>query len=855
MRFYRALLHLYPKSVRAEYGEEMCSVYAHGGVSAMGAALEVLRNAPAAHFDILRQDLRHTFRTLLQTPGFTVVAILVLALGIGANTVVFSITDFALIRALPYPSADRLVKVWQDQPGYRYMELSPANYRDWKQMNAVFEDLAAFTQNPMNLVGEGNPERIDTALVSGNFFRVLGVAPLYGRSIVLDDDREGTPLVAVLSYALFQSTFGGDPAVLGRKINLDGRPYVVVGIMPPQFRYPDRDVGLWAALQLDKDNFVDRNDNWLDAIARLRPRTSLRQAQAGMNVVADQLRAQYPKELKNTGAVVVTLNDEISQQSRLLLTALSGAALCVLFIACLNLASLLLARALSRQKELSIRSALGAGRERLIRQLVTESLVLASAGGALGLMVAKFSLPLLTKLAPSVPASGSPGIDVRVLAFAAIVTLFTGVAFGVFPAWQISRNDAIAGLRERSAASGGQRAGLRSALILAEISLSVVLLIFTGLLLRALFKIQSVDPGFRTEGVVTLRTPLPMPKYEDAAKREAFFRKVLTGAEGLPGVADAAYISYLPMTMTGGIWPVDIDGKTVDRSEGHTASLRFITPGFFSTLAIPLRQGRVLTESDAANRPLVAVVSESFARRYWPDQNPLGRHFKFALAGGINSFADRTVVGLVGDIRVRGLNRVSEPQVYLPYTQQFNMAGYTPRDLAIRASGDPALLIPALRRIIHEADPDQPVILIRSLAEIVTADTASRSLQARMLAVFAALALLLAGLGIHGLLSFTVSSRSGELAIRMALGAQRRDILGIVLNQSLVLAIAGVTLGAGLAYAAARPLQALLAGIAPTDPVAFAVASGLCVLMTLAGSLLPAIRALRVDPIAAIHAV
>jgi predicted permease len=297
-----------------------------------------------------------------------------------------------------------------------------------------------------------------------------------------------------------------------------------------------------------------------------------------------------------------------------------------------------------------------------------------------------------------------------------------------------------------------------------------------------------------------------------------------------------------------------MDGKTVDRSEGHTASLRFITPGFFTTLGIPLRQGRGLTESDDATRPLVAVVSESLARRYWPDQNPLGRHFKFAFAGGISTFADRTIVGVVGDIRVRGLNQLSEPQVYLPYTQQLIMDGYTPRDLAIRASGNPALLIPALRRIIREADPDQPVVQIRPLSDIVEANTASRSVQARMLAVFAALALLLAGLGIHGLLSFTVSSRAGELAIRMALGAQRGDILGIVLSQSLALAIGGVALGAGLAYAAGRTLQALLAGIAPTDPVTFAVAITLCLMMTLAGSLLPAIRALQVDPIAAIRA-
>jgi putative ABC transport system permease protein len=849
MRFYKALLHLYPKSFRAEYGDEICAVFAHQQTSPITATFEALRNAPAAHFDILRQDLRHSLRTLLRTPGFTIVAILVLALGIGANTSVFSVTDFALIRALPFPSSDRLVKLWQNLPGYSRMELSPANYRDWQKMSTAFQDFAAFTEKPVNLVGEGNPERMDAALVSGNFFHTLDVQPLLGRSIAAADDRDGSPRVAVLSYALWQSIFGGDAAVLGRKINLDGLPYLVVGIMPPQFRYPDHDVALWTALQLPESAFADRNDNWLEGLARLRSGVSLQQARAQMNVVADQLRRQYAKELEHSAANVELLRDDVSRMPRFLLPALSGAAICVLLIACMNLANLLLARALSRQKELSIRTALGAGRERLVRQLVTESLVLAVAGGSLGVLLASFALPLLNKLVPPMPVSGSPSIDLRVLAFSAIVTALTGIACGVFPAWQASRNDAIDGLRERSGASSGQKAGLRSALILAEITLSVVLLISTGLLLRALFKIQSVDPGFRSDNVLTLETALPMPKYSDTTKRASFYRQVLPQIQALPGVSNAAYISRLPMTMFGGIWPVDIDGKTLDRSDGHVASLRFITPGFFSALSIPLHSGRTLSESDDAGRQLVAVVSDSFARRYWPDQSPLGRHFKFGLA-------DRTVVGVVGDISFRGLNQPSEPQVYLPYAQQGsgNLIYYAPKDLVIRASGNAGLLLPAVRRIIQSSDPELPISHVRMLSEIVDANTASRAVQARMLAVFAALALLLAGIGIHGLLSFTVSNRSAELAVRMALGAQRSDILRIVLRHSLTLAVAGVTLGAALAYVAGRSMQVLLAGIPPADAATFLVAIALCFLMTLAGSLVPSLRALRVDPIAAIRA-
>jgi predicted permease len=377
----------------------------------------------------------------------------------------------------------------------------------------------------------------------------------------------------------------------------------------------------------------------------------------------------------------------------------------------------------------------------------------------------------------------------------------------------------------------------------------VVLLISAGLLLRALSKIQSVDPGFRSDGVLTLQTALPMPKYEAVAKRTAFYRRVLSDVQALPGVSDAAYISFLPMTMGGGIWPVDIDGKTLDRAEGHSASLRFVTPGFFAALKIPLLTGRNVSESDASDRQMVAVVSESFARRYWPGQSPLGRHFKFA-------YVDRTVVGVVGDIHVRGLERNSEPQVYVPYQQvpDGGLVFYAPKDLVIRASGDPRLLSPAVRRIIQRADPEQPISDIRTLAEIVEADTAPRAIQVRIIGAFAALAFLLAGLGIHGLLSFTVSARSAEIAVRIALGAQPRNILKIVLHESVMLAAAGVALGVALAYAAGRAMQALLAGVTPGDTATFLAAAGLCFLMTLAGSLVPSLRALRVDPITAIRA-
>jgi predicted permease len=849
MRLYRAFLHLYPSAFRAEYGEEMCAVFAAHDISYFAAFFDILRNAPAAHWDILRQDLRYTARTLGRARGFTMVAILVLALGIGANTAVFSVTDYVLIRALPFPAAERLVRVWENLPGYRDMELSPANYRDWKQMNAVFDDMGGVSTNSVNLVDQGDPARIKAASVTGSLFSVLGVQPLLGRTIAPADDQNGAPETIVLSYGLWKRVFGSDSEVLGRKVNLDGTPYTVIGVMPAQFHFPDQGVELWKPFQFADDAFADRNDNYVEGVARLRPGVSLQQAQAAMSTIADQLRRQYPRELEHTGATVNAMRDDLSEQSRLLLVALCGTALCVLLIACTNLANLLLARALARQKELAVRSALGAGRERLIRQLVTESMVLSLLGGLLGVFLASLALPLLTRLVPALPVAGAPSIDLRVLAFAAITTTLTGIGFGILPALQVSRSTAFQGLREGSRSGGVRKAGLRSALILTEVTLSVVLLISAGLLMRALLKVQSVDPGFRSDAVLTLQTALPMPKYENVAKRVAFYQQVLSQVRALPGVSEAGYTSFLPMTMGGGIWPVDVDGKTLDRSENHSASLRFVTPGFFPAMRIPLLTGRNLDDSDVEGRPMVAVVSESFARRYWPEQSALGHHFKFA-------YEDRTVVGVVGNVRVRGLERTSEPQVYLPYQQVRDgyVLLYAPKDLVIRASANPGLLLPLASRIIRDADPEQPISNVRTLDEIVQANTAPRFVQVRIIAAFAGLALLLAGIGIHGLLSFTVSNRSSEIAVRVALGAQPRDILKIVLQQSIVLAVAGVVLGMALAYVAGRAMQALLAGVTPADPATFLTAAALCLLMTVAGSLAPSLRALRVDPIAAIRA-
>ncbi len=863
MRAYDLLLRLYPASFRAEYGEEIRAVWdrrrrdAAGPLAAtavwIAVAFETSFNAAAVHGDILRQDLRYTARTLAHSPGFALTAILVLALGVGANTAAFSVTDFVLIRPLPFPDSDRLVTLWEKVPGDGEMELSPANYVDWKRMSKSFDGMGAYWQNSVNLVGQGDPERLEGATVTADLLPLLGVQPLMGRVFTAAEDREGAPGTLLLSYQLWQAVFGGDAGVIGRQVNLDNQPFVVIGVMPRDFHFPSRDAELWmpARFQEHSDDFRDRNNNYLNVVARLKPGVSLVQARAEMGVVAAQLERQFPKENRRTSAAVGFLRDELSQKSRLLLIALSGAAICVLLIACANLANLLLARGLARQRELAVRAAIGAGRERLVRQLVTESLVLALAGGALGMLVAAAAVPLLARLVPaSLPIAQTPSIDLRVLIFAGVITGLTGIGFGVLPALRACRQSDFSALREGTRAGGGHKERLRSVLVVAEVTASVVLLVAAGLLVRALLRIEATDPGFRTNGVLTLRTALPIPKYDETARRAAFYTQVLSAVRALPGVSNAAYISFLPMTMTGGIWPVTVDGQQLEtqRSGPHIASLRFVTPDFFATLGIPLHRGRDVSESDSIDAPFVAVVSESFVHRYLPDQDPLGRHFKMA-------FHDRMVVGVVGDVRVRGLERNSEPQVYLPYRQVPDgwLAWYPPKDLVIHSATGPETLLSAVRRIIRGADAEQPVSDVRTMADIVEQETASRAAQVRVLGAFAAIAFLLAGVGIHGLLSFAVSRRRQEIGVRIALGARPGEIVKMIVRQGAVLAGAGIVPGIVLAYAAGRAMEGLLAGVRPGDALTFASAIGLCVLMTVLGSLVPALRAVRIDPISAIR--
>lgn len=872
MTLFNALLHLYPRSFRADYGDEMRAIFRTRRAAAAGAGAraalwaetiaDVIGNAARVHADLLRQDIRYALRTLSRAKGFAITAILVAAVGIGATTASFSVADHVLLRPLPFPESDRLVRMWQDQTfrGYPRMELSPSNFLDWKQAATTVSGMAAYTTRSTNLVGQGEPERLEGAVVSGDLFAVLGVQALLGRALVSADDDPRSPQTAVLSEALWRTKFAADPAVLGRAIVLDDQPYVVVGVMPPGFEFPARDVEIWTTFRFTPDALEDRSDTYLNLVARMKDGATIAQVRSEMRAIAADLERRYPKENAQTSASVHLLRDQVSAQARTLLLTLVAASLCMLLIACANLANLLVARALTRERELAVRAAIGANRDRLVRQMLTEGGLVTVVGGVIGVVLAAAAVPLVARLVPNtLPVADTPGLDLRMLAVAALVTIGTGLGFAVLPARRMSRSLDAQALRH-GARAGSSRATerVRSGLVIVEVMASVVLLVAAGLLVQAMWRVQAIDPGFRTGNVLSLRTALPLPRYGPTALRQQYYDRVISEIEALPGVTRAGFISFLPMTMRGGIWPVSLnvtglspealESWAPDPSETRMASLRFITPGLFDALGVPLLAGRAIGAEDTQASPGVAVVSRSFVRQHWPDADPIGQTFFIA-------FQTRTVVGVVGDVRVRGLERESEPQVYLPAAQMpdNSLIGYTPKDLVVHAAVPVTSLTPAIRDIIRRADPQQPISDVRPLADVVAADTAARRAQVRVLAGFAGAAFVLAGIGLHGLLAFAVSTRTREIGLRVALGARASGILAMIVGRGFLLSLVGIVAGTALAGAAGQWLQSVLAGVSPADPQAFGAAIALVLVMTVLGSLLPAIRALRVDPVVAMR--
>jgi len=864
MTWYRALLHLYPRSFRESYGDELEAVVrlrvrdARGPRERMGLRLEVvadtLVSAAGTHADLVADDLRSAWRSVRRAPAFAGTVIMVAALGIGATVIAFAVTDHVLLRPLPFPQPDRLVKVYQDQSfrGYSRMELSPPNFLDFQRGSRTVESMGAYTDWSASILGAGDPLRLEGALVTGTVFGVLGVPPEMGRTLTSVDDQPDSPRTLVISHALWATRFGGRADVLGQTLLVDDQPHTIVGVMPATFSFPSRAATFWAPLRFTGELMSDRSNYFLDSIARIRPDASIEQVRAEMQGIAAQLAQAYPDTNARNGATVIGLRDEVSRQARITLWALTGASICMLLIACTNLASLLLARAVERQRELAVRAALGAGRERLIRQMLTENVALTALGGTAGGALATALVPLVTRLVPtSLPIPEAPALDLRLLGIVVLATLAAAALAGLIPAFRLTRAPALLGGLRDGGRAGVSRATerLRSGLVVAQVTASMVLVICAGLLLEALWRVQAVDPGFVPAQVLTLETSLPMPKYAVTAVRERFYQQVLDGLRATPGVEQAAYIGFLPMVMRGGIWPVTVDGAPEDPENPHMASLRLVTPGFFDTLRVPLLQGRDIAAQDRAGSPRVAVVSASFARRHWPDQVPLGRRVGFP-------FAQAEVIGVARDLKVRGLERESEPQVYLASAQvpDNEIIFYSPKNLVVRASGDLQALVPHVRRIVAAADPLVPLSDIRPLASIVEADTAARVVQLRVLWAFAAVALLLAAFGVHGVLAFSVAARVREIGVRFALGATPGAVMRLVLGRGLWLAGAGILLGLLAAAWAASMLQSLLFGVDPRSAPVYAVAALVCLTMAMAGTLLPAIRAMRVNPVEAIKA-
>jgi predicted permease len=857
--FYRALLRLYPRSFREEYAAELTRTYEEGVrdrgrvSAAIGAVTDVVPNALAAHRTILVQDLHYAARSLKGSRGFAVATILVTALGVGANTATFSVADFVLLRPLQFPRPEEIVRICEGPRtggGWGCMnELSPANWRDVKAINRSFVSMGAYTGGARNLVGAGEPIRVSGETLTPEVFPLLGVRPLMGRFFnhVNDPEDEQT---AVIGYGLWQTQFGGDPDVVGKTVSLDGTPHVVIGVMPQHFRWPREDVQLYTPLILRLANFENRNNTYFQGIARLKPGVTFEQAREEMAAISDRMTREVGGEMDEgeVGFSFFKQRDEMSPRYRTMLLALCGASLALLLLTCANLANLLLARSASRERELAVRAALGAGRERLMRQMLTESLLLALLGGIAGAALAWLTVPLLAQMVPNtLPMASQPALDMRAFGIAVVLSALTGLGFGLIPAMRVGGRSGLAALREGARGSSTGRKGLRTMLVAIEVTVSVILLIASGLLIRAVWRVQAIDPGFSASSVLTMTTALPMPKYADVVPRVQFYDRVLSGVRALPGVESAAYTSGVPMVMTGGITRIAIPGAEV-RPDENTASIRIVSSQLFSTLKIPMQRGRDVAEGDTRDRQHVAVVSESFVERYWPNTDAMGQIFQ-------TRNRTWTVIGVVRDIKVRGLERSNEPQMYVPAAQADSILGiYTPKDLVIRTTRDAASLIGPVREIIRKVDPQQPISNVRMLTSVVGDQTLTRRSQVRILVALAALALVLAAVGIHGLLAFTVAQRDREIGVRLALGADPAAVARMVVGEGVRMALIGVLPGIGIAYLAARGMQSLLFGVPAADPLTFSFVALLCFATVVLACVRPAWRAARIEPISALRA-
>jgi predicted permease len=807
----------------------------------------------------LVQDLRYALRLLRKTPAFTAVAVLALALGIGANTAIFSVVDAVLLRPLPYENPDHLVKIWTQFVGIGLPNnqnwISAPEFVDFRTLSKSFSHIAAISDDSFNIAAGGLPERVEGAEVSSSFFPLLGVQAKLGRVFLPEEEQPGRDNVALLSEGLWRRRFGADPNLVGRKLTINGRSFQVVGILPRGFQYP-ADAELWAPLAFSNDDLSpgNRGSHGLQVLARVKPELSLALARSDMNAVARrmvEMHPEYPYQQYRFGLIVTPLLEEMVGNVKTALWILMGAVGFVLLIACANVANLLLARASAREREIAIRTAMGAGRARLARQLLTESVILGLLGGVAGLVLAAWGLGVLATIsAASFPRVADARLDGGVLAFTMLISIGTGLLFGLAPIFQVSRVTHES-LKEggRGSTAGRASQSLRRTLVVAEIALSLVLLAASGLLLKSFLRLMEVDPGFRPDGVLTMRIALPDAKYPQPPRIRAFYREVAERVSKLPGVEAAGLVSALPLSGSGSSGTITVDSRAVSGNDASPeADLRPATPGYFKAMGISLVGGRYFDERDTGTAAPVAIIDETMARTYWPNEDAVGKRLKRGDAQSTNPWM--TIVGVVRHVRYRTLEEYSRVTLYWPHAQDPRSS----MSLAIRTSSpDPYTLAATVQREILAVDPDQPVYKVRTMPELMADSVARRRLAMLLLAIFAGAALALAAVGIYGVMSYSVQQRAHEMGIRMALGASRANVLQLVLGQCLSLTLVGVALGLAGSLIMAGLISSLLYHVKSRDPVTFALVALVLTVVALMASYLPARRATKVDPVVSLR--
>ncbi|MFY9608913.1 MAG: ABC transporter permease [Blastocatellia bacterium] len=823
----------------------------------LGAFWDALVLQPQRMEDEMFQDLRFGSRMLLKTPGFTLIAIFTIALGIGANTAIFSVVNTVLLRPLPYLNADRIVAIQEISKEGKRIQVTPANFLDWRAQNTVFEHLSAIFTRTANLAGENEAERITLAVTSADFFDVFGAQPHQGRLFLPEDEKAGHDPIVVISHALWQRRYGGDPDIVGKPITLDGITYTVAGVAPAGFQYPDKTeawlppVRLAPAVTPTMDVTQVRGFGFLSAVALLKPGVPLQQAKDEMETITARLREQYPETNNNRFNRVVSLHTHLVGDTSLVLLLLLGAVCFVLLIACANVANLMLVRATARQKEIAIRTALGASRLRIVRQLLTESVMLAVTGGAFGLLLAWQGIHLLTRLLPKdFPRHQDIGVDLKVLGFTILVSVLTGIVFGFAPAWQVSRADTNESLKENArGAAGGTRNRLRGLFVIGEVALSLVLLVGAGLLFRSFLQLQSVTSGFDSHNVLTFRLSPSGTNFRQDPQFIAYYTQVEERLRSIPGVETVGAINTLPLSK-GPTLGFRIEGREpLPVDKWPHANYRCVSTDYFRALSIPVDRGRAFAETDGVDNPLVALINQAAAADYFAGEDPVGRRIGFGGTDRKNQPVWFEIVGVVANVRTIELQEEPMPEVYLSSLQDT----FSGMSFVIRTQIDPAGLAAAAREAAQDVDRGQPVADLRTMDNIVSESITQPRFNLTLLGIFAGIALILSAAGIYGVTSYTVAQRTHELGIRVALGARQSDIFKLVVGQGMMLALIGIGIGLAATSVLTQLLTSLLFGVSPSDPLTFATITFLLGGVAVFACYLPARRAARVDPMTALR--